>query len=94
MVRVTGRIDVHTAADLRPRLHEIIDAAPGPLFLDLGGALVGDGTGLGLLVECLRRGLRLGQAMRLIAPDERCERMLRRLRLGRLFGSRSSRTTV
>lgn len=83
VVRVTGRIDVHTAADLRPRLHEIIDAAPGPLFLDLGGALVADGTGLGLLLECHRRGLRRGHAMRLIAADERCRRLLRRLALRR-----------
>lgn len=94
VVRVSGVIDVHTATDLRLCLHRIIDAEAGPLFLDLSDALVGDTTGLGLLVECLRRGRRLGREMHLMAPDERCERMLRRLRLGRLFGSRSSRTTV
>ncbi len=83
LVRVTGRIDVHTAADLRTRLHDVIDAAPGPLLLDLGDALVADGTGLGLLVECHRRGLRRGHAMRLVAADERCRRLLRRLALRR-----------
>ncbi|MFN8097827.1 MAG: STAS domain-containing protein [Dermatophilaceae bacterium] len=83
LVRVTGRIDVHTTADLRPRLHDVIDTASGPLLLDLGDALIADGTGLGLLLECHRRGTRRGRVMRLIAADERCRRLLRRLAMRR-----------
>ena len=58
LVKVTGRIDVHSVADLRRRLHPIIDDTPGPLLLDLGDAVIADGTALGLLLECHRRGLR------------------------------------
>lgn len=94
VVRLSGVIDVHTATDLRITLHQIIDADTGPLLLDLSDAVVSDTTGLGLLVECHRRGRRLGREMHLMAPDERCERMLRRLHLGRLFGPRAARATV
>lgn len=83
LVKVTGRIDVHSVADLRRRLHPIIDDTPGPLLLDLGDAVIADGTALGLLLECHRRGLRRGQEMRLVALDERGRRLLRRLALRR-----------
>lgn len=83
LVRISGRIDVHTATDLRPRLHQIIDDSPRGLYLDLEHALIADATALGLLLECHRRGLRRGRPMHLVAADERSRRLLRRLALRR-----------
>ena len=50
-------------------------------LLDRG--VYADGTALGLLLECHRRGLRRGQELRLVALDERGRRLLRRLALRR-----------
>jgi anti-anti-sigma regulatory factor len=46
---------------------------------------VGDATGFGLLVECVRRSRLAGRPMRIVAADERTRRLLRRARLGRLL---------
>lgn len=86
LVTIVGSIDVHTAADLRADLHAIIDDGEGALLLDLARAEVRDSTGLGLLLECRRRGRRLGREMRLIALSPHSERLLRRLALSRQYG--------
>ncbi|MEI2777095.1 MAG: STAS domain-containing protein [Tetrasphaera sp.] len=83
LVRIAGRIDVHSATDLRPHLHRIIDESSAALYLDLEHALIADATALGLLLECHRRGLRRGHPMHLVAADERSRRLLRRLALRR-----------
>lgn len=91
LICVAGRIDGHTAADLRAELHDIIDNAISPLHLDLSDAELGDATALGLLVECHRRGRRRGHEMRLIAASARSERLLRRLALTRQYGVGAAR---
>jgi len=85
LVTITGRIDVHTAADLRADLHAIIDDGQSAVLLDLARAEVSDSTGLGLLLECHRRGRRRGRTIRLIAISPHSERLLRRLALSRQF---------
>lgn len=85
LVTIVGTIDVHTAADLRADLHAIIDQAQGTLLLDLGRAEVADSTGLGLLLECHRRGRRRGCTMRLIALSPHSARLFRRLAISRQF---------
>jgi anti-anti-sigma factor len=87
LVTLRGRLDVRTAADLRLRLHRLIAGGTSPLLLDLGEVHVGDATGFGLLVECLRRSRRAGRPMRIVAADERTRRLLRRARLGRLLAA-------
>ncbi len=92
-VEVLGRLDVHTAADVRLLLHDAVDAGSGPVLLHLAAAEIGDATGLGLLVECHRRSRRAGRALRLVDATARSHRLLRRARLERAFGL-SSRTVA
>ena len=86
MIVITGAIGVHTAADLRADLHEIIDGGRGDLLLDLGGAEIEDTTALGMLLECRRRAERKGRGIRLVAVSPSSARLLRRLALSRQFG--------
>gem|GEM_PF-829322 len=89
LVTITGVIDVHSAADLRGDLHALIDdGRETPLLLDLGRAEIADATGLGLLLECHRRGRRHGRQMRLVAVSDGSERLFRRLALRRQFAPR------
>ena len=60
-VALRGRLDVRTVADLRLTLHRLIASGTTPVLLDLGEAHVGDATGFGLIVECLRRARHAGR---------------------------------
>ena len=51
------------------------------MLLDLGEVHVGDATGFGLIVECLRRARLAGRPLRIVAADDRTRRLLRRARL-------------
>ena len=86
-VALRGRLDVRTVADLRLSLHRVIAEGSTPLLFDLGEAHVGDATGFGLIVECLRRSRRAGRPMHIVAADDRTRRLLRRARLGALLGA-------
>ena len=48
---------------------------------------MGDTTGFGLIVECLRRSRRAGRPLCIVAADDRTRRLLRRARLGALLGA-------
>ena len=80
-----GRLDVRTVADLRTALHQRIAMGTTPVLLDLGAVHVGDATGFGLIVECLRRSRLAGRPVRIVAADDRTRRLLRRARLGSLL---------
>jgi anti-anti-sigma factor len=86
-VALRGRLDVRTVADLRLTLHRLIQGGTSPVLLDLGEAHVGDATGFGLIVECLRRARHAGRPLRIVAADDRTRRLLRRARLGSLLGA-------
>ena len=93
-VALRGRLDVRTVADLRLPLHRVIAEGSTPLLLDLGEAHVGDATGFGLIVECLRRSRRAGRPMHIVAADDRTRRLLRRARLGALLSGAAQQVTV
>jgi anti-anti-sigma factor len=82
-VAITGRIDVHTVADVRLVLHEIIDTGCGDVHVRLGGAEIGDATGLGVLVEAYNRARRAGRRLAVVDMTERTSRLLRASRLDR-----------
>ena len=82
-----GRLDVRTVADLRMPLQRVIAEGSTPLLLDLGEVHVGDATGFGFIVECLRRSRRAGRPMRIVTADDRTRRLLRRARLGAVLGA-------
>lgn len=83
VVRITGRIDVHSVADVRLVLHEIIDTGCGDVHLRLGAAEIGDATGLGVLVEAYNRARRAGRRLAVVDMTERTSRLLRASRLDR-----------
>jgi anti-anti-sigma factor len=89
-----GRLDVRTVADLRLPLHRVIAGGTTPLLLDLAEVHVGDATGFGLLVECLRRSRRAGRPLHIVAADDRTRRLLRRARLGSLLEVSGTDATV
>ena len=85
-----GRLDVRTVADPRMALHRLIATGTTPVLLDLGAVHVGDTTGFGLIVECLRRARLAGRPLQIVAADDRTRRLLRRARMGALLGPRRS----
>ncbi|MGR7001300.1 STAS domain-containing protein [Yinghuangia aomiensis] len=50
-----GALDVHTAADVRQRVHTAVDRGAGDFVLDVSEVEILDATGLGLLVAIHRR---------------------------------------
>jgi anti-sigma B factor antagonist len=65
IVRPVGRIDAHTALSLRDRIGEAIDAGNRYLVLDCGAVTFLDSTGLGTLVNSLKRAEAAGGDLRL-----------------------------
>jgi anti-anti-sigma factor len=89
-VAITGRIDVHSVADVRLLLHEIIDTGCGDVHVRLGSAEIGDATGLGVLVEAYNRARRAGRRLAVVDMTERTGRLLRASRLDRALVLRES----
>ena len=85
-VSLRGRLDVHTVPDLRLVLHRIVDDGGDDLLVDLAECEIGDATGFGVLVECLRRARRGSRSFRIVAAEPRIHRLLRRARLGHVVG--------
>lgn len=83
-VSLRGRLDIHTVPDLRMVLHRIVDDGSDDLLVDLAECEIGDATGFGVLVECLRRARRGSRSFRIVDADPRTHRLLRRARLGHL----------
>lgn len=65
IVRPIGRIDAHTALSLRDRIGETIDAGNRYVVLDCGAVTFLDSTGLGTLVNSLKRAEAVGGDLRL-----------------------------
>lgn len=84
-VTLRGRLDVHSVPDARLALHLLIDEGHGAFHLDLTEALIGDATGLGMLVETHRRARRRGRDTAIVAVTERTSRLLRASRLDRVM---------
>lgn len=82
LVRLRGRLDRRSAADVRAAVGALLLAPDRPVLLDLGELVIGDSTALGLLVELRRRAARVGTEVRIVAADDRSVRLLRRARLG------------
>jgi len=83
-VSLRGRLDFHTVPDLRMVLHRIVDDGRDDLLLDLAECEIGDATGFGVIVECLRRARRGSRSFSIVDADQRTRRLLRRARLSHL----------
>jgi anti-anti-sigma factor len=96
-VVISGRLDVHTVADVRLLLHDVVDRGAGDLMLHLGAAEVHDATGLGVIVGAHHRARRAGRRLVLVDVSPRLDRLLRVSRLHRVLArdeDRSPRTLV
>ena len=91
MVALTGKLDVHAAADVRLVLAEAVDAGSGELVLDLAALESVDATGLGVLVGAHRRAQRAGRTLVLSDVPDPVGRLLFRTRLDKVLEVR--RTT-
>ncbi|WP_345711685.1 STAS domain-containing protein [Kineococcus glutinatus] len=82
LVRLHGRLDVHSVPDVREALHRAVDGGTGDLVAGLGDAHIADATGLGVLVGAHRRAQRQGRRLVL---DDVPPPVLRLLRVTRLY---------
>lgn len=89
-VSLRGRLDFHTVPDVRMVLHRIVDDGHDDLLLDLAECEIGDATGFGVIVECLRRARRGSRTFWIVEADERTLRLLRRARLNHVVGAMPS----
>lgn len=84
VVRLTGEIDVTTAARLREYLAGV-NAAEAGIVVDLTGVEFLDSAGLGVLVGALKRTRARGATMHLVCPCRRIRDVLAVTGLTRLF---------
>ena len=80
-VCVSGRLDVHTVADVRLALHDILGRGTGDLLVHLAEAEVHDATGLGVIVGAHHHARRAGRRLVLVDVSPRLDRLLRASRL-------------
>lgn len=88
MVSLSGRLDVHAAADVRLELADAVDRGEGELVLSMAALESVDATGLGVLVGAHRRAQRMGRTLVLEDVPEQVDRMLLMTRLNRILQTR------
>ena len=85
LVRLRGRLDVHSVPDIREALHRAVDGGTGDLHADLDGVHIADATGLGVLVGAHRRAQRRGRRLVLEDVPAPVLRLLRVTKLHRVL---------
>jgi anti-anti-sigma factor len=88
LVALSGRLDVHVAADVRNALADAVDRGKGELVLDLAALESVDATGLGVLVGAHRRAQRAGRTLVLADVPAPVGRLLLVTRLDRVLRTR------
>jgi anti-anti-sigma factor len=91
VLRLEGRIDVRSVADVRLALHDAIDQGRHTLVLDVRDLDVADATGLGVLVGAHRRAGRAGRTLVLRDVPPRLQRLLGATRLHRILRTEPAR---
>jgi anti-anti-sigma factor len=89
-VALSGRLDVHAAADVRLELADAVDSGEGELVLDLTELEAVDATGLGVLVGAHRRAQRAGRTLVLEDVPDPVGRLLLITRLDKILQTRRS----
>jgi anti-anti-sigma factor len=85
LVHLTGRLDVHAAADVRLALADAVELGSGDLVIDLASLEGVDATGLGVLVGAHRRAGRAGRRLVLRDVQPPVHRLLFLTRLDRVL---------
>jgi anti-sigma B factor antagonist len=76
-MRVTGEVDVATAAPLRQELAVHMGSHQRDLVLDVSGVTFMDSTGLGVLVRAVRQVRERGGRMELVSDEDPVMDLLR-----------------
>jgi anti-anti-sigma factor len=90
LIVLSGRLDVHAAADVRLALADAVDQGEGELVVDLNALEAVDATGLGVLVGAHRRAQRMGRTLVLEDVPDQVGRLLLITRLDRILQTRRS----
>jgi anti-sigma B factor antagonist len=85
VVQVAGEIDVYTAASLREKLADLIDADHTDVVVDLTGVTFMDSTGLGVLVGALKKVRGYGGRLQLVIDQEKVIKVFRITALTQVF---------
>ena len=85
VVQVAGEIDVYTAASLREKLADLIDADHTDVVVDLTGVTFMDSTGLGVLVGALKKVRGYGGRLQLVIDQEKVIKVSRITALTQVF---------
>jgi anti-sigma B factor antagonist len=85
IVEVAGEVDVYTAAILREKLADLIDAEHTDLVVDLTGVGFLDSTGLGVLVGALKKIRGFGGRLQLVIDQEKVMKVFRITALTQVF---------
>lgn len=85
VVQVAGEIDVYTAASLREKLADLIDADHTDVIVDLTGVTFMDSTGLGVLVGALKKVRGFGGRLQLVIDQEKVIKVFRITALTQVF---------
>ena len=88
VVALSGRLDVHAAADVRLELADAVDRGEGELVVDPTDLESVDATGLGVLVSAHRRAQRAGRTLVLEDIPAQVERLLLITRLDKVLATR------
>ena len=83
---ISGEVDHHAAADMRMTIDgELERSMPGTLTFDMSGVTFMDSSGVGLVLGRVRTLKQWGGRVRISAPSERAEKILKLSGLGGLI---------
>jgi anti-anti-sigma factor len=85
-LRISGRLDGHSASTARAVLQTAIDDGVGDLVVRVPDLEIWDASGLGVLVGAQRRARQAGRRIVLTDVSARQQRLLRATRLHRMLG--------
>jgi anti-sigma B factor antagonist len=91
VVSVTGDIDLTSVGELRAQVNRLLTSeSPARLILDLNGVAHIDSSGVGTLLEGLRKANKRQVRFVLCGLNDAARRMLERTRLSLIFDTRPS----
>lgn len=85
VLEVRGEVDLHSAAQMRDRLLQIIGSGQRVVVVDLSWLSFIDSTGLGALVAGHNEALRASVALRIVCKSERMLKLFRITGLDAVF---------
>lgn len=86
VLRLTGRLDASSVAQVRTQIHDVLEAHPsGDIVIDVSGVDVVDATGLGVLTAAHARLEREGRMLVLRGCSATMHRVITVTRLARVL---------